>query len=333
MRRGYDAGMRRGHEAQAWRGHEAGMSGLAGRGWTGRGAAARIAWTRRWHALVTAWREFAGDLSGLVGLCVLGTVVLLALLAPVLVDPDLLSVTRATGGVLDPPSGEFWLGTEENGRSVLALTWYGARVSLLVGVSAAVLSVGIGTVVGMLAGHFRGWSSAVLLRVTDFFLVLPSLVLAIVLSTVLARGLSTIVLAIGVTSWPATARLVRAQTLTIEARPYIERAHVLGGGHAHILVRHVLPAVFPLVLANTTLAVGSAIISESTLAFLGLGAPGTISWGAMLKAALDTGAVTAGAWWYLLPPGIAIVVVVLGFTLCGRALESVLNPNLRGRRR
>lgn len=296
------------------------------------GSASRIAWARRWQALAAAWREFAANRSGLVGLSMLGVVALLALLAPVLLDPSALSVTQATGGVLEPPSMEYWLGTEENGRSVLALTWYGARVSLLVGISAALLSVGIGTVVGMLAAHFGGWPSALLMRITDFFLVLPSLVLAIVLSTVLARGLGTIVLAIGVTSWPSTARLVRAQTLTVEARPYIERAHVLGGGHAHILVRHVLPAVFPLVLANTTLTVGSAIISESTLAFLGLGAPGTVSWGAMLKAALDIGAVTAGAWWYLLPPGIAIVIVVLGFTLSGRALETVLNPNLRARR-
>ncbi len=295
-------------------------------------SASSIAWARRRVALVAAWKLFIANRSGLIGLVVLGVVLGLALLAPLLVDDSQLSVTRATGGILDPPDGEFWLGTEENGRSVLILTWYGAQVSLLVGISAALLSVGIGTIVGMLAAHFRGWPSALLLRVTDFFLVLPSLVLAIVLSTVLARGLPTIVLAIGVTSWSSTARLVRAQTLTVEARPYIERAQVLGGGHLHILVRHVLPAVFPLVLANTTLTVGSAIISESTLAFLGLGAPGTVSWGGMLKAALDTGAVTAGAWWYLLPPGIAIVIVVLGFTLAGRALETVLNPNLRGRR-
>jgi peptide/nickel transport system permease protein len=305
---------------------------VAGGAVTVGGSASRIAWARRWQALAAAWREFASHRAGLVGLSMLGAAVVLALLAPLLVDPAQLSVTRATGGVLQPPSGEFWLGTDENGRSVLVLTWYGARVSLLVGIAAALLSVGIGTVVGMLAAHFRGVFSAVLLRITDFFLVLPALVLAIVLSTVLARGLGTIILAIGVTSWPSTARLVRAQTLTIEARPYIERAHALGGGHAHILMRHVLPAVFPLVLANTTLTVGSAIISESTLAFLGLGAPGTVSWGAMLKAALDIGAVTAGAWWYLLPPGIAIVLVVLGFTLSGRALETVLNPNLRGLR-
>lgn len=295
-------------------------------------SARSIAWARRREAVAARWREFVSNRTGLVGLCGLLGVVLLALLAPLLIPADALSVTKATGEVLDPPSREYWLGTDEAGRSVLLLTWWGARVSLLVGFAAALLSVGIGTVVGMVAAHFRGGLSAALMRVTDFFLVLPSLVLAIVLSTMLARGIPTIILAIGVTSWPATARLVRAQTLTVEARPYIERARVLGGGHTRILARHVLPAVLPLVLANTTLTVGSAIISETTLAFLGLGDPSAISWGRMLKSALDTGAITAGAWWYLLPPGIAIVIVVLSFTLCGRALETVVNPNLRARR-
>ncbi|HEV2780241.1 MAG TPA: ABC transporter permease [Actinophytocola sp.] len=295
--------------------------------------AGRIAWARRRRAAGKLWRDFADSRSGLVGLAALLGIVLIALLAPLWISADDLSVIKATGGILTPPSGEFWLGTDHAGRSVLDLTVYGARVSLLVGIAAAVLSVGIGTIVGMLSGHFGRWVSAVLMRVTDFFLVLPALVLAIALSTMLERGLSTIILAIGVTSWPSTARLVRAQTLTIEARPYIERAQALGGGHPHILLRHVLPAVLPLVLANTTLAVGSAIISESTLAFLGLGDPSKVSWGLMLKQALDTGSVTAGAWWYLLPPGIAIVAVVLSFTLCGRALEIVVNPNLKAGRR
>jgi peptide/nickel transport system permease protein len=290
-----------------------------------------VVWQRRRNALVTRWRQFASNRAGLAGLLGLVIAVALALIAPVLVPAESLSVTRATGEVLHAPTSEFWLGTDEAGRSVLIMTWWGARVSLLVGFAAALLSVGIGTIVGMVAAHFGGWLSGGLMRITDFFLVLPSLVLAIVLSTMLERGITTIILAIGVTSWPATARLVRAQTLTVEARPYIERAQVLGGGHLHILVRHVLPAVLPLVLANTTLTVGSAIISETTLAFLGLGDPSAVSWGRMLKSALDTGAITAGAWWYLLPPGIAIVLVVLSFTLCGRALETVLNPNLKAR--
>lgn len=294
-------------------------------------SARAIAWERRRAAFAAGWALYKQDKAGLVGLGLLLTIAVLAVLGAILVTADDLSVVKADGGYIKPPSGEYWLGTEENERSVLLLTWAGAQTSLIVGICAAVLSVGIGTIVGMTAAHFRGWPSAVLLRITDFFLVLPSLVLAIVLAAVLERGLPTIILAIGVTSWSSTARIVRAQTLTIEARPYIERANVLGGGHVHILVRHVLPGVLPLVLANTTLTVGSAIISESTLAFLGLGVPGEVSWGGMLKTAFDSGAVTLGAWWYLLPPGFAIVLVVLGFTLAGRALETVLNPALRRR--
>ena len=290
-----------------------------------------IAWARRRHAFTAGARTFATDRAGLMGLVILVVIVALALLAPVLTDPAVLDVTKATGTRLAAPNARYWLGTDESGRSVLLLTWWGARISLLVGLAAAALSVGIGTLVGLLAGHFGRWVSAILMRITDFFLVLPSLVLAIALSTVLERGLVTIVLALGVTSWPTTARIVRAQTMTVETRPYIERARALGGGHWHVIRRHVLPAVMPLVLANTTLNVAGAIIGESTLSFLGLGDPTQVSWGSMLNAAWTNGAVTAGAWWYLLPPGVGIVVVVLAFTLCGRALEAVLTPALRSR--
>ncbi|PRW65428.1 ABC transporter permease [Actinopolyspora mortivallis] len=280
--------------------------------------------------MAEGWRAYRNERGGVFGLAVLVLVVLLALSAPLLTDPAGLDVTRVEDAPLQPPGAGHWLGTDESGRSVLLLTWWGARVSLLVGSCAAALSMVIGTLVGVTAAHFGGWTDTVLLRLTDFFLVLPALVLAIALSTVLSRGVFTIVLAIGVTSWPQTARLVRAQTLTVQTRPYVERARALGGGHRHVLGRHVLPAVLPLVFATTTLTVASAIIAESTLSFLGLGDPSRTSWGAMLKSAMDTGAVTAGAWWYLLPPGLGIAVVVLAFTLCGRALETVLNPRLRG---
>lgn len=290
-----------------------------------------LAWRRRGTAFAAGWREFARQRSGLVGLGILVVIVALAILAPVLTDRDGLDVTKATGGRMESPSGEFWLGTDRPGRSVLLLTLWSARISLTVGFVATLLSVAIGTTVGILAAHFGRWLSAGLMRVTDFFLVLPSLVLAIALSTVLERGIGTIILAIGLTSWPSAARLVRAQTLTIEARPYIERSKALGGGHLHVIGKHVLPAVMPLVFVNTTLAVGSAIVAESTLSFLGLGDPDPMrpSWGTMLRSAWLDSAIIAEAWWYLLPPGIAIGIVVLAFTMCGRALESVLNPRLR----
>jgi peptide/nickel transport system permease protein len=287
-----------------------------------------LARARKRQSLARFWREYRTHRGGLWGLAGLILIALTAVFAPTLVGADSQSVTAAPGGALESPSGKFPLGTDQFGRSVLALLVWGARVSLTVGLLAAFLCVAIGTVVGIVAGHFHGWYSTVLMRVTDWFLVMPTLVLAIALATVMDRSIWTIIIAIGVTTWPTTARLVRAQTLAVESRPYIERARALGGGHGHIMTRHVLPNVMPLVLAQTTLVISSAILTEATLAFLGLGDPTITSWGGMLQDAREAGAVSAGDWWYLAPPGIAIALVALSFTLCGRAIESVLNPRL-----
>ncbi|WIX99772.1 ABC transporter permease [Amycolatopsis mongoliensis] len=289
----------------------------------------QIAWSRRRASIARTWHEFAAQRAALVGLVLLGATVVVALLLPLISDQSGLDVTKATGEPLSPPTGEFWLGTDNFGRSVLLMTVWGSRISLLVGFSAALLSVIIGTLIGITAAHFGGWVSATLLRFTDFFLVLPSLILAIALSAVLPKGVGTIIIAIGLTAWPSTARLVRAQTLTIESRPYIERSRALGGGHLHVIGRHVLPGVMPLVLANTTLVVGNAVIADATLSFLGVGDPNSVTWGLVLESALNNGAISRGAWWNVLPPGIAIVLVVLFFTLVGRGLETVLNPRLK----
>jgi peptide/nickel transport system permease protein len=270
--------------------------------------------------------EFRRETAGVVGLAILVVFIALALLAPLLFSSNELKVTEATGGTLQGPNGTYWLGTDETGRSVLALLVWGTRVSLLVGLAATVISMAIGTIVGIASGHFGTWVGAILERLTDWFLVIPFLPLAIALSTVLGASLVNVIVVIGVTSWPGTARLVRAQTLSVEARPYLERARVLGGGHWHQMSRHVLPNVMPLVLANTTLTVAIAILSETTLSFLGLGDPFRVSWGSMLDDAFGAGAISSGAWWYTMPPGVCVVVVVLAFTLVGRALENVLDP-------
>ncbi|MHC5260580.1 ABC transporter permease [Streptomyces sp. UC4497] len=291
-------------------------------------SARSLARARKRQSLVRFWRSYRSHRSGMWGLGLLILIALIAIFAPALVGADSQSVTDAPGGPLEGPSGEFPLGTDQFGRSVLALLVYGARVSLTVGLLAAFLCVAIGTVIGIVAGHFRGWFSTVLMRITDWFLVMPTLVLAIALATVMDRSMWTVIIAIGVTTWPTTARLVRAQTLSVEARPYIERARALGGSHSHVMTRHVLPNVMPLVLAQTTMIISSAILTEATLAFLGLSDPTVTSWGGMLQDAREAGAVSAGDWWYLAPPGIAIAIVALSFTLCGRAVESVLNPKL-----
>lgn len=289
-----------------------------------------VAWARRQMALSRFWAEFRRQRSGLVGLIALAVVVLLALLAPVITDPADVGFTTAPGEWMERPSMSYPLGTDDTGRSVLLLVLWGARISLLVGITATLISMGIGTVVGIMAGHFSGRLSGVLMRIVDWFIVLPRLVLAIALATVLGKGLVPIIVAIGLTSWAGTARLIRAQTLAVEARPYLERAKALGAGHWHQMTRHVLPNVMPLVLASTTLEVASAVLAESTLSFLGLGGD-WISWGTTLHRAHVVGAVSYGAWWYLLPPGLAILAVVLCITLVGRSLEAVFNPKLRGR--
>jgi len=152
-----------------------------------------------------------------------------------------------------------------------------------------------------------------------------------VMSAVLGRSLLNIILVIGVLSWPGTALLIRSQTLSVKERPYLERARVLGAGRWHQVTRHVLPNVMPMVFANTTLTVAIAILTETTLSFLGLGDPTRVSWGSMLEDAFSVGAITTGSWWYVVPPGICVVLVVLAFTLVGQALEEVVNPRLRER--
>jgi peptide/nickel transport system permease protein len=289
-----------------------------------------VVWTRRRAGVSDFWRRYRRSRSGLVGLGILAFFSALALLAPLLVNHAALSVTyEGNGPSLSHPSSQFLFGTDESGRSILTLVVWGSRLSLAVGLLATALSMLIGTVVGVASGHFPGIGGGLLNKVIDWFLVIPFLPLAIALATVLEPSLLTLVIVIGVTTWSGTARLVRAQTLTIDARPFLERARALGGGHWHQMTRHILPNVMPLVFANTTLTVALAILSETTLSFLGLGVPLQVSWGTMLRGAFNNGAVSAGAWWYLLPPGLAIMLVVLAFTLCGRAIEEILDPRLR----
>lgn len=285
----------------------------------------------RTQALRNFSSAYVRNVWGMIGLVVLVAFTVMALTAPLWIHDDDLSAAAATGPLLAAPQHGYPLGTDQPGRSVLLLLIYGSRPSLAIGVVATVATVVIGAGVGLIAGHYEGVLGNILMRVTDWFIALPGLPLAISLSVVLGQGPVSITIAIAVTGWTGTARLVRAQTLAVEARPYIERARALGAGNGQIMIRHVLPNVMPLILVSSTLTVAGAILSETTLTFLGLGNPTDISWGSMINQAFTQGAITAGAWWYVLPPGLAIVVVVLGFTLVGRAVEAILNPRMVGR--
>ena len=293
----------------------------------------RIAWTRRRRALSRAWGQYRRHTPGMIGLGILIAAGLMALGAPLLADDTQLHAVNTTQNPAFASPSEFGLlGTDKFGRPIINQFIWASRISLLVGLSATVLAVVIGSIVGIAAGFFGGPVGGVLMRVTEWFLVIPFLPLAIALAAILGPSVRNIILVIGITSWPSTARLIRAQVLTLKERLYVDRSRALGATDWHLMTRHVLPNVSTLVLANTTLTVPIAILSETTLAFLGLGDPNNASWGKMLDDAFEAGAVTLEAWWYILPPGIGIMLVVLAFTLCGTALEEILDPRLRDKR-
>jgi peptide/nickel transport system permease protein len=291
-----------------------------------------IAWERRRRALRRNWAEYRRDREGMAGLEVLFVFVGMAVFASVIADSEELSAITAEARdnpTWAPPSEFPPLGTDNLGRPIWDQLVYGSQVSLLVGLAATLIAIVIGTVVGIVGGFFGGWFDAVLSRLTEWFLVIPFIPLAVVLAAILGPSLRNIIIVIGVTSWPVTARLIRAQVLTIKQRLYVERSRALGGSSRHVMGRHILPNVMPIVIANATLTVPIAILSETTLAFLGLGDPLRVSWGSMLGDSFDAGALGREAWWWYLPPGLCVIAVVLAFTLVGRAIETILDPRLR----
>jgi peptide/nickel transport system permease protein len=271
------------------------------------------------------------DPIGKVGFFLLALTFVVALAGPVLFPFNPANVGTSAASILQPPTAQHWLGTDELGRDVFRETISGSQISLLVGLLATAISMLAGTVVGLGAGYSRGPVGALMMRITDFFLVLPTLPLIIVLAAIIGQSLGVIILVIGLTSWPSTARIVRSQVLSLRERVFIDRVRALGATDLRITVVHILPNVLPLIFANTVLVIAGSILSEATLAFLGLGDPVHVSWGTMLHYAFEVGAAGRGAWWYLLPPGVGIVVVVLGFTLIGYTLDRILNPRLRNR--
>jgi peptide/nickel transport system permease protein len=204
----------------------------------------------------------------------------------------------------------------------------------------------VGVVVGIVAGFVGGRTDQLFMRIADFFLVIPTFVLAIILTSLIRDvlgggstevfgirvGLLVIVVVIGVTSWSSTARIIRSETLSLKERAFVDRARVVGAGGGYIMRRHILPNVINLIVANAVLVFAGAVLTETTLSFVGLGDPFQPSWGQLLDAARQVGAPGLGAWWYFVPPGICIVLVVFAFTLVGGALDDLLNPRRRGRR-
>ncbi len=279
------------------------------------------------------WMRYRRSLGGMIGLTILVFFIAMALLAPVIStfeNPDDISWNRVNPSY-EPPSSEFLFGTDYYGRDVYSLTVWGTRASLIVGFLASLISIVLGTTIGLTAGYFGKISDEILMRFTDFFLVIPWFPLMIVFAALLGHSFTNVIIVIGITSWPSTSRIVRAQVLSIKEKTFVERAISVGAGSGRIISRHILPNVFPLIFANTILLVANSIFSESFLDFFGLGDPSVISWGTILETAYEKGAFSNFAWWNILAPGAFIILLIMAFYMIGDSLDEVMNPKLRRR--
>ncbi|CAB3890039.1 ABC transporter permease [Achromobacter deleyi] len=272
-----------------------------------------------------ALRVFARNPGAMLGVLLLAVILAVTLFGPALMQADPFEIVSAP---MDPPGGELWLGSDYLGRDVLTGMVYGGRATLLVGVVAAVLSMAIGVTVGALAGYYGGWVDETLMRITEFFQVLPALLFAMVLVTLFSPSLATIAVAIGVVSWTGTARLARGEFLRLKRREYVLAERVIGASNARIIWRVILPNALAPLIVSATLAIGTAILFEAGLSFLGLGDPNVMSWGLMIG---SNRPYILTAWWAVTLPGAAIFVTVLAVSLIGDGLNDALNPNSRGR--
>src|SRR5579862_286427 len=294
------------------------------------------------YSKVTFWTRLRRHKLAVTGLAVLALMVLAAIFAKQLApfDPNFIDNVHWQGNPLPPcfqdasQCGGHFLGTDEVGRDLLSRLFFGARISLEVGIFTVIIECIIGTILGAVAGYYGGWVDWILMRITDVFLSIPLLPLLLVLTAIVAASSSkaslsfgVIVIIIGILSWPTVARLVRASFLSLREREFAEAARALGNSDGRIIFRHLLPNAVAPIVVQATLDVAGVIIIESTLSFLGLGIqPPTASWGNMLANAQSN---LQQAWWAAVFPGLCILVTVLAINYMGDGLRDALDPNMR----
>jgi peptide/nickel transport system permease protein len=283
--------------------------------------------------IANGWKLFSESMMGKVGLSIVLVLVLMGVFAPYLAPYPYhkLNIKEMTL----PPSWEHPLGTNHYGEDLLSRVIWGSRVSLLVGFAAATLSVIVGTLIGMVGGYYGGVPDSILMRITDLFLSIPTLPLMLIFAALFGKGVMNIILVLSILGWTGTARMVRSQTLSLKERPLTEAAKAVGATDTHILGRHILPNVLPLILASMVLSIVNAILGEAWVSFLGFGVSleEPPSWGIILYWADLKLAVLNNYWWWIVPPGLLLMLLVLGFAFMSHALDQVLNPRLRRRRR
>jgi peptide/nickel transport system permease protein len=278
---------------------------------------------RRWRSLLRS--PIVRQPQTIAGVVILLAFAVLAIFSPLIVPHAAVKVADS----FEHPSSRHVLGTDGGGADMLKLLIAGTRVSLLVGIAAALVSAIIGGSVGVLAGYFGRKTDIVLMRITDYVLVIPDVPLMIIAAALFGRSLLNIIIIIGVIYWTSTARIIRAQVKSVRERVYVKRARAIGASSWRIIFRHVLPQVAPLLIANTVLLVAYAIFAETFITFLGLGDPSAISWGRLIENAFTDDALLNDAWWAIVPPGVAVMIVVIACTMIGQSMEDALNPRLR----
>jgi peptide/nickel transport system permease protein len=272
------------------------------------------------------WRSILRQPAVIAGLAVLALLVLVAVFAPLLAP---YGERERVGDPYEAPSWSHPLGLDDGGVDMVTVMIYGARVSLIVGFAAAIVAILIGGTVGLLAGYFGGRPDTLLNGLANYVYAIPDIPLILVVAAIWGRSLTNIILIIGVIYWAGVARLVRAEVKSLRERVFVKRVRSLGASHTRTILHHVLPQVGPLLVALTVLQVAYAIFLETSIAFLGLGDPRLTSWGKLIENAFLASAISRDAWWAIVPPGFAVVIVVLACTMVGRAVEDALNPRLR----
>lgn len=275
-----------------------------------------------------AMKKFIHNKKAMLGLAIVTILVLAVVFIPLFADLDPYTTDRAAG-FNKPPSDAHILGTDDVGRDLFARLLYGGRISLFVGITSTIISVLIGIPLGLIAGYFRGTAESIIMRTADAFMSFPSMVLILVLVAVFGPSILTVTVVIGVLGWTAIAKLIYGNVLSIREREYIQAARAVGVSTKKILFSEVLPNAIPPVWANISFRVAGAILTESSLSFLGMGVQTPqASWGNIIFAAQNLLVLTARPWVWL-PPGICIILVVVGFNFIGEGVRDALDPKTK----
>lgn len=277
--------------------------------------------------IAQAWNQISKSKMGVIGLIIILIFMIIAVAAPLIspYDPKASFLSPR----FSPPSSKHLLGTDNNGRDVLSQLIYGTRISLIVGIFAATLGTLLGTIIGLVSGYYGGVLDDFLMRLTDIFLTLPFIPLAMIFALYFGPSIWTIIMLFGFLTWPPTARQIRSQILSLKEALFVEAARAIGASNSRIIFVHLLPQVSGLIIANVISRVVSAVLAEAGLALVGASDPTNISWGMMMYFAVKSAALYYGAWWTIVPPGLCLALLACGFSFLGHGLTLIINPRLR----